>query len=659
MELLKKYLGLVIVFLLTSSVLVAQDSPVTIEPQQPEPGDMVTITYHPDHPNADIKSAEEMFFVKNFAPTLYNIPKKVPLEKTKDRWQIQIQLVDKFDFATFYVKSEDQVDKNTDDQHYELIAYQEGKPVKGVFLLKSYILSDRYEDLSDSAVTEKRIKLYRKELKHHPDNYDAKIRLTAHKLYNEENSDQKAELRQKAYKIINDRLQETPRSYSVLQDVKMGYKLIGEKTKGDSLESELIKKYPDSDIAMLKLYEKTEQEKHFKKKLEQLERFVRTDFEPSTFNKYNIQEAYKSLIKYYTHRGEFEKAKKAAAEWLQDREPLFDKQILSENYLAVAQIFLEHENLIDPAMDYARQALKQTDTDPAKLIKTNKGYIPRQLSDDESTKFKEQRKGDILSTIAQIYTKKGEYKRADKYLNKAQNLSDSRTVKKYLANYYLHKEQPKAAFDIYKDILMKIPTDTFYQKKLKEAYMAFNGSEDGFGKETQAIHNVWEKKKRKELNKNRIGKEAPEFDQITDLEGNPVDLTQFEKKVLVIDFWATWCKPCLEIFPYLQNVYEKYKDHPEVEFLILNSRWNNTLEKAKSFSSENDYTFPYYFDKNSSTTEAFEIRALPTTVFVDKSGTIQFKKMGLRGNNIEKTVSLRIEMLLDKNKDSSNTNTSK
>lgn len=644
----QKHITLLVILFFCTSLTLAQKSPVSINPEQPEPGDSITVTYHPDHPEAKIKSPQEVSLVKNFSPTLFNIPKEIPLTKTADGWKTQFKLLDNFDFATFYFKSKDQVDKNIDGQNYEIIGYKDDKPVKRVFLLKSYTLSNRYENLPDSVLNKKRIELYRKELKHHPDNFDAKIRSIAHKLHQEENKTQKANVRQQAYKILDDRLAKNPGAYTTLQDVQTGYKLIGEKAKGDSLENKLIEKYPESDIAMLKLYEESEQEKHFNKKLDLLERFITTDFEPTTFTKYYIQDAYKSLLKYYANQGKYEKAKKTAKEWLEDREPLFEHQIKSKNYLAVAQLFLEHENLLDVAMDYAQQALQQTNSDPAKTIKTNKGRVSAHLSKEKTQQVKAERKGNILSTIGQIYVKKEEFDKANQYFSKAQELSDSRTVHKYLANYYLQTEKPKAAFEIYQDILMEIPTNAFYQKKLKESYIAFNGSEEGFGEETKKIDKVWKQKKVQELNKNRINKEAPELDQITDLEGNAVDVNKFKNKVLVIDFWATWCKPCLEFFPDLQNIYEKYEDNPDVEFLILNSGWQNTLEKAKTFRNNNDYSFPYYFDKNSSTTEAFNVRGLPTTIFIDKAGTIQFKKLGLRGNNIEKSVSLRIEMLLNK-----------
>jgi thiol-disulfide isomerase/thioredoxin len=78
------------------------------------------------------------------------------------------------------------------------------------------------------------------------------------------------------------------------------------------------------------------------------------------------------------------------------------------------------------------------------------------------------------------------------------------------------------------------------------------------------------------------------------LNGNEVSLEQFKGKIVIIDFWATWCGPCLQSFPGLQTSVDKYKDNNDVKFLFINTweRVDRQEEECRGFHRKKFLSFP-------------------------------------------------------------------
>ena len=126
---------------------------------------------------------------------------------------------------------------------------------------------------------------------------------------------------------------------------------------------------------------------------------------------------------------------------------------------------------------------------------------------------------------------------------------------------------------------------------------------------------------------------APEF-SLFDIKGNLVSLHDYKGKVVVLDFWATWCAPCLAAMPAMEIVSNR---HPKVVFLFIATQetGKNHLEKVATFLKKRNYPSNSLIDKVSSensklfnTAIAYKLKGIPTKVVIDKNGMLRFLSTG-------------------------------
>ncbi|MFC3928355.1 TlpA family protein disulfide reductase [Streptococcus caprae] len=127
------------------------------------------------------------------------------------------------------------------------------------------------------------------------------------------------------------------------------------------------------------------------------------------------------------------------------------------------------------------------------------------------------------------------------------------------------------------------------------------------------------------------GQKAPELN-LMDQDGNSVSLADYTGKKVYINFWASWCKPCLKEMPQLEKIYQKYKDNPDYAFLSVTSpsdaKFANaypvdeTQEKILATAKKAGITYPVFFDHKDSAIGSYTIRAFPSHVFINSDGTV-------------------------------------
>jgi thiol-disulfide isomerase/thioredoxin len=111
------------------------------------------------------------------------------------------------------------------------------------------------------------------------------------------------------------------------------------------------------------------------------------------------------------------------------------------------------------------------------------------------------------------------------------------------------------------------------------------------------------------------------------LDGDVLDFKDLKGKVVFINFWATWCAPCVAEMPSIHGLYEIYKDNSEVVFVMINVENNET--KARKFIKKKKYTFPIYLPNSTQIPKVYESKGIPTTFVIDKEGYITYKKVGM------------------------------
>lgn len=145
------------------------------------------------------------------------------------------------------------------------------------------------------------------------------------------------------------------------------------------------------------------------------------------------------------------------------------------------------------------------------------------------------------------------------------------------------------------------------------------------------------------------GDKAPDF-KLETLDGKTVSLDDIRKdpdrkgktRVLLIDFWATWCPPCMETIPHLQKLQEKYE---KKGFTVVGIALQSKVDKIKDIKKDKKLTYPLLVDSKGTCARDYKVRYLPTTYIIDKEGKISAVHEGYT-KGLEKKLENEITELL-------------
>ncbi|WP_160141710.1 TlpA family protein disulfide reductase [Salicibibacter halophilus] len=117
------------------------------------------------------------------------------------------------------------------------------------------------------------------------------------------------------------------------------------------------------------------------------------------------------------------------------------------------------------------------------------------------------------------------------------------------------------------------------------------------------------------------GEKAPDI-ELPQAEGESMSLNDVRGTFVIMNFWASWCEPCIREFPLLNQVNQEFSDE-EVNVLAVNmSSFERTMDDAMEFLGDRPVTMPVLFDTDGEMADAYQVAGLPTTYLINEEGII-------------------------------------
>jgi thiol-disulfide isomerase/thioredoxin len=630
---MKKLSFFVLFFIFTGSLFAQSKETATFKPEKPKIGENINITYDPSSKDAILQDAKEITAeVLTILESENPILNEIKMEKQGKLWNCSFKVTnEKIRMLLFRFVSGEKTDDNGENSWDIMIYGKDNKPLENAHFFKYQLLNyGSYADYKckkdkDAAKAEL---LKEKEL--YPNNINVSSTIWNTNLRENPGQETKDQIAKELSKLLEFYKNDESKVASLLR----WFDQIDQKEKSAEIIKEGTDKNPKGKIAQYGRTIEIGKEKDFAKKAELYEKFI-NDFTDLTEQE---KDNYKgTIIYYYTQAKDYDKTAK-----LLESIQLKD----GNSYNSLAWPLIEKGEQLEKAVEWARKGIELIKNPDPKLK-------PSYLSTKSWKKNLDYGLGMIMDTYAFGLFKLGKIEEAEKAYGEAYTLDkgNSEEINERYIECLIKNGKEETAMQVASECLNKNKTTEKLIEFYRTAYTKVKGSDKGFdemlGKARDKAKNELKEKLLKEL----INKPAIDFN-LKSLDGKYVKLSDLKGKVIVLDFWATWCGPCKASFPTLQKMYEKYKDNPNIAILALDT-WENEKgeereKNVKKFIDENKYTFPVLFDENFVT--KYGVEGIPTKFIIDHEGNIQFKSVGFLGEQkMINEMELQFEILLSDN----------
>lgn len=620
-----KKMVIVLLTLVCSYSTLAAKEVMTLTPSKPKIGDNITLTYDSDHPSATLKEAKEITAQvlvvrqENGGKVL-----EYPMTKSGSAWKATFTLDEKSArlllFRFFDGKN---IDDNNKNVWNNLIYGKNGKPLRDAHYHRSFLYRfNSYRGFPHEKDLARAQKDIDGELKLYPGN----IKAMGAKWDLEFQTNREPATMKTIKKQLDQQLKRNASNEENINRLLFWVERVYSKQVADSIRTIWSGKNPKGLIAESWLHGQIAAER-------------------DTFKRVELTEKYLSLFPFKEELGNLFMSVYIRAKQYERALAMLEtmKNPIVSAYNSIAWRHIEKGERLEEAISWAKKGYDVALRDP-------KSTKPEYMTLNDWIEQAKYNRSSVGDTYAFGLMKLGRYDEATAVFEDAYAASDGmdEEINTHYVECLMKSGKNEKAMEIAFTSVAKGMAGQQLTEMYKAAYSTVKGSNAGFDSVYALAKSEAVKELKEKLKKEIIDQPAIDF-ELKSIDGSIVKLSNLKGKVVVLDFWATWCGPCISSFPTLQKVYDKYKENPNVKILTLNT-WERVKpeereQHVKNFIEKNKYTFPVLFDTD--VVSKYEVEGIPTKFIIDQNGKIRFKDVGFGGaQEMENKMNLQFEMLL-------------
>lgn len=614
---------------LFSLALYGKEGSAKISPVKPKAGDEITVTF--DASKTELAKSEKIEMTVSLFTDKIDEMISVDMQKNGKVWSGKFKTNTSTEFAAFYFSEGEKEDKN-DGKGYLVNFYNPaGKILKGS--VAGNVLSKNswgYYTGVDRDY-EGSVKGFNAMFKTYPELKDKYLVEYYTCLNGADKAKGKLEV-PKAIAALEAKANLTEDDYTKLASL---CGIIKDTKKRDDIQKIIAEKFPTSSAAKGLKYTEISKEKDMTKKIELAAAFEKL-FPGDPYVGY----IYGGIVYALAKESKFAEAKSIIDKYGSSIQLYYLNNFVSSVIKANKEIDLA-ESTAKTIIDNAKKGMDEP------IAKKPKTVTQKSWEENKKSTY-----GSALLIYADVLAAKGKKEEALKTYEEGVSLApleepNPDQTEKY-AKLLMAVNQNDKAYKITEEAISKNQSSDGIKELYKKLYAIKNGNETGLEPQLEKLTAAGKKYTIDEIKKKMLDKPAPKF-ILTDLDGKKVSLDDFKGKTVILDFWATWCGPCISSFPGMQKAVTKFEKDKNVKFLFINA-WQSEDDKkqnAQDFITKNKYTFHVLLDEQDKVITSYKVSGIPTKFILDKKGKIRFQSIGFSGDTdgLVEELSLMIDLI--------------
>lgn len=588
-----------------------------ISQTEPRPGDNLQLRYEPekDSVNDDNAFSAYYYILKDDQVSAQDLK----MNDSSGVWLATVSIPDSATAIAFNFKQGEEYNTNNNQGFVQPLYTKNGNPVAGAKASKAYFHMNldshtKTKTEPDSLLTwmqsdMKKDNGVRKKFNFYYANY----------LYQQDKQKGQAYVKKQmtAYDKNKDLSEE---DYNTM--VKL-YGLNKNEKKADSLQKIAAKKYPKGQAAQRAYATKFSEAKTFDDKKEVFKDYEKNIGKDGRFKDYMLNTLAQNALKNDNIKG-----------FQTYTSQLSNPRQIATIYNNTAWDMAQKDKNLDEAAEISKRSVDLMDS------KANTGDKFKTWTESEYQNYLERVSEMYRDTYALILFKQEKTKEALDQQQKAVGKGLNPEINERYIQYLLAADNPKKAEEKAEEFIKEGEANAKIKTYFKTAYFKNKGSEKGYQENLAKLEEQARKKILASLKNDMMHKKSPDF-HLTDKDGKPVNLSDLKGKIVVLDFWATWCGPCRDSFPGMEKAVNFYKDNPDVQFYFVNTfqseKPDERHRKVTDFMAKNKYPFEVLFDETIGdsflTASDYGITGIPTKIIIGPDGKWNFTKVGFGGSN--------------------------